>query len=103
MRMKKLWIVLSMLVLFPSVAISLLSHSDESKADELYNAREELEYSPQARMARQEERNREIQFQRYQQQQYLQNQHLMEQESLANQVHHSEGRLDSKDIIGKKH
>jgi hypothetical protein len=100
-QMKKLLFLLTILVFSPMVAISFLGFSGQARADGLYNAREELEYSPQARMARQEERNQQIQLLRYQQQEYMQHQRLMEQESVNNQIERSAGRLDSKVLLGE--
>ncbi len=71
------------------MAICLTGISGEVRADGLYNAREELEYTPQAKMDRLEEQNRQIQFQRYQQQQYMERERLMNQESMYNLVHES--------------
>ncbi len=61
----------------------------------MYNPREEVEYSYRATMERRDERNREIQFQRYQQKQYLEQQRLINQQDLYNQTHQRKKQLNS--------
>jgi hypothetical protein len=91
--MKKLLSFLTILVSFPIMAISFVAYSEAVKAEGLYNAREELEYSPHARMEREEEQSRQIQFQQYQQQQYMQHQRLMDQQSMYDETHRSASEL----------
>jgi hypothetical protein len=100
-QMKKLLFLLTILASCPMMAISFVGFSGQARADGLYNAREELEYSPQARMARQEERNQQIQLLRYQQQEYMQHQRLMERETFNNQVYRSGARLNSRVFLGE--
>ena len=91
--MKKLFFLLTIWVSLPIMAIAFVGFSKEVMADGLYNAREEFEYTPHARMERQDEQMREIQFQQYQQQQYMQHEKLMEQQSMYNQAHRNTGEL----------
>jgi hypothetical protein len=100
MKMKKLLYFLTIWVAFPFLVISLPGIADEAKAEEsLYNAREELEYTSQARRDRQDERNRQIQFQQYQQQEYLQHEREMNLKSMYNQVHQNSGSLEPFDEV----
>jgi hypothetical protein len=93
MQMKKMLCLLTGLALIPTITICLAGFSQETRAEGLYNPREELEYTLHASRERQEERRQQIQFIQYQQQQYMENQRLMNQQSMHDQAHRRESEM----------
>jgi hypothetical protein len=93
MPMKKMLCLLIGLILIPSITIGFAGLYQEARAEGLYNAREELEYTLHASRERQEERRQQTQFLQYQQQQHMEHQRLMDQQSMYDQTHRQGSQL----------
>jgi hypothetical protein len=85
--MKTIVCTLTGLALIPTIMLCFAGFAQEARAEGLYNAREELEYTLHASRNREEERLQQIQFLQYQQQQYLERQRLLDQQSMYDQAH----------------
>ena len=88
------------LIFYPSWVINLVGYAPDTRADGLYNAREELEYGYRAMLEREQERLQQMQLQQYQQQQYLLQQKLLDKQSMSNQVYGSGSGFNPKTIWG---
>jgi hypothetical protein len=77
-----------MLVFISALVLSFIGLAKVANADELTNLRDEMAYGYHAMLERQEEHEREIQFQEYQQRQYLQQQQTINQLDMYNQMRH---------------
>lgn len=85
--MKKLLLVLSMSVFVPIMAINKVGFAEEARAEDLNSAYEVKEYGHRASLERQEEKNRQIQLQQYQEREYMRHQQSMEQQYRYNPTH----------------
>jgi hypothetical protein len=63
-------------------------------ADEVFNTRKEMVYSYRATLEREEEKNRRIQLQQYEQRLNMQKRKLIEQQDMYNLLHQKSGIPD---------
>ena len=94
MEMKKLVCFLIMAVFALTMPICFSAARDRTTEAEFYNPREIYEYGHRAMMERQEDRNRQVKLNQYQQQEYREQQQMLYQQSMYNQTHRNGGEID---------